>query len=86
MITLAQSGGGLYSDWFVNQVTITKTPNNHNVAYNFPCYRWVATELVVFEGKGSYFQIFLSMRYNKCCLIDKEEINTFCFTNGKQMV
>ena len=67
MITLHNSGGGFFSDWFgfsdwfVNKVNISKTPNTSHRVYSFPCFRWVTTELVVFEGKGMEPSIYLSI-------------------------
>ena len=73
MIRLTNSGSGIFSDWFVNKVSISKTPNTSRGVYSFPCYRWVIKELVVFEGKGTepsvhpsiyvsmYLSIYVSM-------------------------
>ena len=53
MIKLIKGGGGLFSDWFVNRVTIKKVVHDAvQRIYNFPCFRWVSSEAVVFEGKG----------------------------------
>jgi len=53
MITLKNNGSMLYSDWFVERVTIKDT--GKNVTYDFPCCRWVQTEVTIFEGKGKTF-------------------------------
>ena len=50
MVTLKSDGGGLYSDWFVNRVTIKDKAKN--TTYDFPCNRWVQSESLVFEGAG----------------------------------
>ena len=50
-IKLMQSWFGRQDDWFVNKVYVTKTESSE--VYEFPCYRWVQSELVVFEGKGN---------------------------------
>ena len=41
------------NDWFVARVHITT--ENPSRVYQFPCYRWVQTELTLFEGKCEYF-------------------------------
>ena len=46
------------TDWFVDRITIKN--NKTNVAYNFPCYRWVQNEMVIFEGTGKIDQILVS--------------------------
>ena len=61
MIRLTNSGSGIFSDWFVNKVSISKTPNTSRGVYSFPCYRWVIKELVVFEGKGTESSVHPSM-------------------------
>ena len=50
MVTLKNDGGMLYSDWFVNRVTIKD--KTKNATYDFPCNRWVQSEATIFEGKG----------------------------------
>lgn len=50
MVVLKSDGGGLYSDWFVNRVTIKD--KTKNVTYDFPCNRWVQDEVLIFEGTG----------------------------------
>lgn len=52
LVTLMNDGGSLYSDWFVNRVTIKAK----NVTYDFPCNRWVQNEVTMFEGKGKAFE------------------------------
>ena len=58
MITLKNNGGMLYSDWFVERVTIID--RSKNVTYDFPCCRWVQKEATIFEGKGNIVRRFLS--------------------------
>ncbi|CAH3165667.1 unnamed protein product [Porites evermanni] len=48
LVTLKQDGSGLYSDWFVDRVTI-KVKGDDTI-YDFPCNRWVQSEIIVFEG------------------------------------
>lgn len=50
MVVLKSDGGRLYSDWFVNRVTIKD--KTKNVTYDFPCNRWVQDEVLIFEGTG----------------------------------
>ncbi|XP_078365380.1 allene oxide synthase-lipoxygenase protein-like isoform X2 [Oculina patagonica] len=50
MVTLRNDGGGLYSDWFVNRVTIKD--KTKNATFDFPCNRWVQNESIIFEGKA----------------------------------
>lgn len=54
MIQLKNDGTGLSSDWFVNRVYVMKT--NPPEVCEFPCYRWVEDEIVLFRGKGNYSQ------------------------------
>lgn len=42
------------SDWFVDKVTVKAG----STTYTFPCYRWVQTEVVVFEGTGKILHSF----------------------------
>ena len=54
MIHLHNSGGGwLYKnpDWFVNRISVISSSQQN--PFEFPCYRWVLSDLVVFEGKGN---------------------------------
>ena len=56
MVKLMNDGGGFLkksSDWFVDRVVIQKlVSNTPGGVYNFPCFRWVSSELMVFVGKG----------------------------------
>ena len=52
MITLHEDHFGLKSDWYVANVTVEKDIEGGSEKYEFPCYRWVIGELVVYEGKG----------------------------------
>ncbi|KAJ7337203.1 Arachidonate 5-lipoxygenase [Desmophyllum pertusum] len=51
MIKLDNDQGGLYSDWFVVKVMITCSQDPYRL-YEFPCGRWVQSELIFFEGKA----------------------------------
>ena len=57
MIQLYNDGSGLLktSDWFVNKIVITSSTQDN--AFHFPCYRWIVSDMVVFQGKG--ISIFL---------------------------
>lgn len=59
MIKLDNDQNGLFSDWFVEKVLITCSQNPQRL-YEFPCHRWVQSESVFFEGKGTYFGLSLS--------------------------
>ncbi|CAH3027905.1 unnamed protein product [Porites evermanni] len=48
LVTLKNDQGGLYSDWFVNRVTIKI--KGKDTVYDFPCNRWVQSETIIFEG------------------------------------
>ena len=50
LVTLKNDQGGLYSDWFVNRVTIKI--KGKDTVYDFPCNRWVQSETIIFEGAG----------------------------------
>jgi hypothetical protein len=52
MITLNNNGMGAKSDWYIAKVIVEKELKGGNEKYEFPCYRWVVHQLVVFEGKG----------------------------------
>ena len=52
MITLKNSGFGFKSDWYIAKVIVEKEAQFGNKIFEFPCYRWVVRDLVVFEGKG----------------------------------
>ena len=65
LVTLKQDGSGLYSDWFVDRVTI-KVKGDDTI-YDFPCNCWVQNEIIVFEGTGNventfkdHFETFMS--------------------------
>ena len=38
--------------WFVNKITVTSSKRQS--PFEFPCYRWVVSDMVVFQGKGNY--------------------------------
>ena len=52
MITLNNNGMGAKSDWYIAKVIVEKELEGGNEKYEFPCYRWVVHQLVVFEGQG----------------------------------
>ena len=58
MIKLDNDQNGLFSDWFVEKVLITCSQNPQRL-YEFPCHRWVQSESVFFEGKGTFFVLSL---------------------------
>ena len=47
MIHLHNDGGG----WLVNRISVISFSQQN--PFEFPCYRWVLSDLVVFEGKGN---------------------------------
>lgn len=57
MIKLDNDQGGLFSDWFVEKVMITCSQDPQRL-YEFPCGRWVQSESIFFEGKGSIAKTF----------------------------
>ena len=52
LVTLKKVGGGFDSDWFVDRVTI-KPLISRGTVYDFPCNRWVQSEITIFEGTGN---------------------------------
>lgn len=50
MIHLYNDGSGWLSDWLVNKITVTSSKQEET--FEFPCYRWVVDDMVVFQGKG----------------------------------
>jgi hypothetical protein len=52
MITLNNNGMGFKSDWYIAKVIVEKGIDNEEKKYEFPCYRWVVSQLVVFQDKG----------------------------------
>ncbi|KAM7441207.1 arachidonate 5-lipoxygenase [Porites harrisoni] len=53
MVHLHNSGGGWWHknpDWFVNRISVISSSQED--PFEFPCYRWVLSDLVVFEGKA----------------------------------
>lgn len=40
-------------DWFVNKITVTSS--KQPIAFEFPCYRWVVSDMTVIQGKGQYY-------------------------------
>ncbi|XP_020618720.1 allene oxide synthase-lipoxygenase protein-like isoform X2 [Orbicella faveolata] len=53
MIQLHNDGGGWWyknPDWFVNKISVLSSSQED--PFEFPCYRWVLSDLSVFEGKA----------------------------------
>ena len=66
MIELGHDQKGLFSDWFVELVTISCSHDSGRV-YEFPCGNWVQRTTVIFKGKGKvelYF--FMELELNGC--------------------
>ncbi|CAB4035480.1 allene oxide synthase-lipoxygenase -like, partial [Paramuricea clavata] len=61
MITLNNNGMGVKSDWYIAKVSVEKELKGGNEKYEFPCYRWVVHQLVVFEGKGKITYLLYKM-------------------------
>ena len=62
MIHLHNDGGGWWyknPDWFVNKISVISS--KHEDPFEFPCYRWVLSELVVFEGRGKKNIVYIKM-------------------------
>ena len=38
-------------DWFVNKITVTSS--KQPIAFEFPCYRWVVSDMTLIQGKGT---------------------------------
>ena len=56
MIRLENDGVGWWyknPNWFVNKITVASS--RQEKAFEFPCYRWVVSDMVVFQGTGSYW-------------------------------
>ena len=64
MITLHEDDFGLKCDWYVANVTVEKYIEGVIEKYEFPCYRWVIGELVIYEGKGLNLIIDLIIKRN----------------------
>ena len=52
MITLNNNREGFKSDWYIAKIKVEKEVSGESQKYEFPCYRWVVRQLVVYEGKG----------------------------------
>jgi len=37
-------------DWFVNKITVASS--KHEKPFEFPCYRWVVSDMIVYQGTG----------------------------------
>ena len=37
-------------DWFISKISVQSS--SHKDPFEFPCYCWVPSDLVVFQGKG----------------------------------
>ena len=67
MIQLHNDGGGWWyknPDWFVNKITVLSSSQED--PFEFPCHRWVHSDLSVFEGRGIHFQCSLETQRNTC--------------------
>ncbi|XP_022800953.1 allene oxide synthase-lipoxygenase protein-like [Stylophora pistillata] len=54
MVHLHNDRGGWWyknPDWFVNKIAVISSTQDD--PFEFPCYRWVLSDLVVFEGRAS---------------------------------
>ena len=57
MIQLRNDRGGWWyknPDWLVNKISVLSSSQED--PFEFPCYRWVLSDLVIFEGKGNHFK------------------------------
>ena len=57
MVHLHNDQGGWWyknADWFVNKIAVISSTQDE--PFEFPCYRWVLSDLVVFEGRGNLKQ------------------------------
>ena len=75
LVQLNNDGGGWYRknpDWYCNVVTVINSKNGE--IYTFPCYKWVHSETILFEGKGKgSFSIALKQTAEKD-LLNGDEI------------
>ena len=55
------SGWLTNSDWFVNKIVVASSTQGK--AFQFLCYRWVVSDMVVFQGKGT--SIYLTLTHIK---------------------
>ena len=53
MLTLNNNREGFGCDWYIAKITVEKELPGGSEKYFFPCYRWVVSQLVVYEGKGT---------------------------------
>lgn len=53
MVQLHNDGSGWLanSDWFVNKIVVASSTQER--AFQFPCYRWVVSDMIIFQGKGT---------------------------------
>ena len=54
MVQLHNDRGGWWyknPDWFVNKIAVLSSTQDYE-PFEFPCHRWVLSDLMVFEGKG----------------------------------
>lgn len=71
VVHLHNDGGGWWyknPDWFVNKISIISSKQVQDDPFEFPCYRWVMSDLVVFEGKGTIALIWLAKLLNRILL------------------
>ena len=58
MVHLHNDQGGWWyknPDWFVNKIGVISSSQDE--PFEFPCYRWVLSDLVVFEGRGMFLYL-----------------------------
>ena len=58
MVHLHNDQGGWWyknPDWFVNKIAVISSSQDE--PFEFPCYRWVLSDLVVFEGRGMFLYL-----------------------------
>ena len=72
-IKLHNDQGGLYSDWFVEKIMITCSQDPQRL-YEFPCYRWVQSESIFFEGKGRYGWKQPCVQHEVTCVADNSNL------------
>ena len=44
-------------DWLVNKIIVTSS--KQPIAFEFPCYRWVVSDMTVIQGKGTIQKMIL---------------------------
>ena len=67
MIQLHNNSSGWLKnpDWFVNKIFVASSTQER--AFQFPCYRWVVSDVVVFQGQGISITINVKVTtYGRC--------------------